>query len=181
MPKFPFMSVRRLGLAMIVSLTLAWTQTPTGEILGTVLDPTGAVVSGAVITVTNTSTGVERKLATNSAGVYTAPALPPGTYSVRVTIKGFRSSFRSNIDVTVGQEIRVDFSLELGDVSESVQVSAAAAALDTETSTIGTVIGERSIQDLPLNGRNFLQLGELVPSGTTYGPSNYIAQARGGG
>jgi hypothetical protein len=158
-----------------------WAQTPTGEILGTILDPTGAVVSGAVITITNTSTGVERSLATNSAGVYTAPALLPGTYNVRVSMKGFRSSLRSDIDVAVGQEVRADFTLELGDVNESVQVNAAAAALDTETSTIGTVIGERSIQDLPLNGRNFLQLGELVPSGTTYGPSNYIAQARGGG
>jgi hypothetical protein len=182
MPKFPFMSVPpRRGLVALISVAVAWAQTPTGEILGTVLDPTGAVVSGAVITITNTSTGVERKLATNSAGVYTAPALSPGTYTVRIALKGFRSSLRSNIDVAVGQEIRVNFTLELGDVSESVQVSAAAAALDTETSTIGTVIGERSIQDLPLNGRNFLQLGELVPSGTTYGPSNYIAQARGGG
>src|SRR6516225_6427728 len=75
MPKFPFMSVPpRRGLVALISVAVAWAQTPTGEILGTVLDPTGAVVSGAVITITNTSTGVERKLATNSAGVYTAPA-----------------------------------------------------------------------------------------------------------
>src|SRR6516162_10103210 len=125
MPKLAIRTIwSRLLLTAFLPLGTMWAQTPTGEILGTVLDPTGAVVSGAVITITNTSTGVERKLATNSAGVYTAPALSPGTYTVRIALKGFRSSLRSNIDVAVGQEIRVNFTLELGDVSESVQVSA---------------------------------------------------------
>jgi hypothetical protein len=138
-------------------------------------------VSGATVIVTNTATGVERTLSSNSAGVYTAPALTPGTYSVRVTMRGFTSTVRSNVDVAVGRSIRLDFALQLGDVNQSVEVSAASVLLDTESTTIGTVVGEKSIESLPLNGRNFLQLGSLVPSGTTYGPSNYIAQARGGG
>ncbi len=179
-------SVRCSGLLRIVSLLalfslLAWSQEPTGEILGTVADATGAVVGGAAVTVTNTSTGVARNLTTNSAGTYIAPALTPGIYSVRVAMKGFTASVRNNIEVAVGQEIREDFSLQVGDISQSVEVNAVATALDTETTTIGTVIGNKSIEDLPLNGRNFLQLGELVPSGTTYGPANSIAQARGGG
>lgn len=161
--------------------SLAWSQEPTGEIIGTILDPTGAVVSGAVVTVTNTSTGATRALTSNSAGVYIAPALTPGIYSVRVTMKGFITNIRNNVEVAVGQQIRTDFSLQLGDVNQSVEINAAATVLDTESTTIGTVIGNKSIEELPLNGRNFLQLGELVPSGTTYGPSNYIAQARGGG
>jgi len=74
-------------------------------------------------------------------------------------MRGFKSSVTSNIQVGVGQVIREDFSLELGDVNQSVEVAAVATALDTETTTIGTVIGNRSIEDLPLNGRNFLQLG----------------------
>jgi hypothetical protein len=171
---------KALFLAALLSFT-AWSQDPTGEILGTIVDPSGAVISGATVTVTNTSTGVSRNLTSNSAGVYTAPALTPGIYSVRVAIKGFTSNIRNNIEVAVGQEVRTDFSLQVGDVNQSVEVNAVATALDTETTTIGTVIGEKSIEDLPLNGRNFLQLGELVPSGTTYGPANYIAQARGGG
>jgi len=167
-------------LAALLSFA-AWPQEPTGEIVGTILDQTGAVVSGATVAVTNTSTGVARTITSNSSGVYAAPALTPGSYTVRVTMKGFKSSVTSNIEVAVGKVIREDFSLEIGDVNQSVEVAAVATALDTETTTIGTVIGNRSIEDLPLNGRNFLQLGELVPSGTTYGPANYIAQARGGG
>ncbi|MGA2114007.1 MAG: carboxypeptidase-like regulatory domain-containing protein [Bryobacteraceae bacterium] len=168
------------SLALFFSFAV-WPQEPTGEIVGTVLDQTGATVTGAAVAITNLSTGVTRSLTSNSSGVYTAPALPPGTYSVRVTKTGFTSSVRSNVEVAVGQEVRQDFSLQVGDVNQSVEVSAVATALDTETTTVGTVIGIRSIEDLPLNGRNYLQLADLVPSGTMYGPSNYIAQARGGG
>ena len=176
---------RYSGLLKVVSFiallsSLAWSQEPTGEIIGTVLDPSGAVVSGAAVTVTNTSTGATRTLTSNSAGVYIAPALTPGIYSVRVTMRGFITNVRNNVEVAVGQQIRMDFSLQLGDVNQSVEINAVSTALDTESTTIGTVINNKSVEDLPLNGRNFMQLGELVPSGTTYGPSNYIAQARGG-
>jgi hypothetical protein len=172
--------LRVLSLSAFLSLA-AWSQEPTGEIVGTIADPTGAVVSGGAVAITNTSTGVARRLLSNSSGVYAAPALTPGTYSVRVTMTGFTTSVRSNIEVGVGQVIREDFSLQLGDVNQSVEVSAVATALDTETTTVGTMIENRSIEDLPLNGRNYLQLAELVPSGTMYGPTNSIALARGGG
>ena len=124
--------LRYSGLLKVVPLIalfslLAWPQEPTGEILGTVLDPTGAVVSGAVVTVTNTSTGATRSLTSNSAGVYNAPALTPGIYSVRVTMKGFITNIRNNVEVAVGQQIRTDFSLQLGDVNQSVEINAVAA------------------------------------------------------
>ena len=172
--------LRVLSLSLIFSLA-AWSQAPTGEIVGTVLDQTGAVVAGGTVVVTNAATGVSRSLTTNASGVYSAPALTPGTYSVRVTLTGFTSSLRSNVEVGVGQVNRQDFSLSVGDVNQSVEVQALATTLDTETTTIGTVIENKSIEDLPLNGRNYLQLADLVPSGTIYGPQNYIAQARGGG
>ena len=173
-------TLKVLSLFLLLSFA-AWPQTPTGEIVGTVVDQTGAVVAGATVVVTNTATGVARSLTTNASGVYDAPALTPGTYSVRVALTGFTSSLRSNVEAGVGQVNRQDFSLSVGDVNQSVEVQALASTLDTETTTIGTVIENRSIEDLPLNGRNYLQLADLVPSGTIYGPSNYIAQARGGG
>ena len=173
-------ALKVLSLSLILSCA-AWSQTPTGEIVGTVSDPTGAVVAGGTVVLTNMATGVTRSLTTNASGVYDAPALIPGTYSVRVTLTGFTSSLRSNVEVGVGQVNRQDFSLSVGDMNQSVEVQAMASTLDTETTTIGTVIENRSIEDLPLNGRNYLQLADLVPSGTIYGPANYIAQARGGG
>jgi hypothetical protein len=169
-----------LSLSLFLSFA-AWPQAPTGEIVGTVADPTGAVVAGATVVVANAATGVTRSLTTNASGVYDAPALTPGAYSVRVTLTGFTSSLRSGIEVGVGQVNRQDFALAVGDMNQSVEVQALASTLDTETTTIGTVIENRSIEDLPLNGRNYLQLADLVPSGTIYGPQNYIAQARGGG
>jgi hypothetical protein len=166
---------------MLVALCSTWTQTPTAEITGTVSDPTNAVVAGATVTITNRATNVQRVLATNSAGVYDAPSLIPGVYSVRVTMAGFKAEVRNNIEVQVDQVARLNFTLEVGNVSETVEVQAAAPALETETTTIGTVIENKRIQELPLNGRNYLQLASLVPGATTYGSSNSIAQARGGG
>jgi hypothetical protein len=160
---------------------LAWAQVPTAELTGTVTDPSGAVVSGATIVITNTATNVDRSTQTNSAGIYTAPALQPGAYSARVTMTGFRTAQRSDILLQVSQTVRLNFQLELGSVTETVEISALAETLDTETTTVGTVIENRRIVDLPLNGRNYLQLANLVPGGTIYGPSNSIAFARGGG
>ncbi len=167
-------------LSLLLPL-FAGAQTPTGEIIGTVADPTGAVVAGTTVVITNTATGVSRSITTNGSGIFDAPALTPGVYSIRVTMSGFMADVRSNVTVAVGEVTRQDFSLQIGDVNQSVEVQALATTLDTETTTIGTVIENRSIEDLPLNGRNYLQLAELVPSGTIYGPSNSIAQARGGG
>jgi len=156
-------------------------QGPTGEITGLVTDASGAVTAGAKVTVKNVSTDIERSLITNEAGVYTAPALSPGTYSVTVNLTGFRSEIRNNIELQVGQTARIDFSLQPGNVSETVEVKASAPTLETENSTVGAVIERKRIEELPLNGRNYLQLASLVPGATTNGPGNSIAQARGGG
>ncbi|MBI3698560.1 MAG: TonB-dependent receptor, partial [Acidobacteria bacterium] len=171
----------RRSLCVFLLSSLAWAQTPTAEITGTVSDPTNAVVAGATVAITNLGTNLQRVLATNSAGVYDAPSLAPGVYSIRVTMTGFKAEVRNNIEVQVNQVARLNFTLEVGNVSETVEVEAAAPTLETETTTIGTVIENKRIQELPLNGRNYLQLASLVPGATTYGPSNSIAQARGGG
>ncbi len=156
-------------------------QTPTAEITGAVSDSTNAVVSGATVTITNLGTNLQRVLKTNTSGIYGAPGLPPGVYSVRISMPGFKTEVRTSLEVQVDQVARLNFTLQVGAVSETVEVAASAAALETETTTIGTVVENRRIQELPLNGRNYLQLASLVPGATTYGPSNSIAQARGGG
>jgi hypothetical protein len=155
-------------------------QGPTAEITGTVTDATGAVVSGAVVTLTNVATNVDRTSRTNEAGIYDAPSLLPGIYSLRVTLAGFHTAV-SRIELQVSQIARMDFSLQVGNVNETVEVQAQAAELQTESTALGAVVENRRIEELPLNGRNYLQLAALVPGATNYGPTNFIAQARGGG
>src|SRR5262249_39252419 len=129
----------------------------------------------------NEATNVQRTLKTNSSGIYDAPALPPGVYTVKVSTLGFRAEARSSLELQVDQVARMDFTLQVGNVSETLEVQAVAPNLETETTTLGAVIENKRIQELPLNGRNYLQLASLVPGATTYGPGNSIAQARSGG
>ncbi len=166
--------------ALLFGLSLSG-QVPTAELTGIITDSSAAVVAGAEVVITHTATNVRRSLVTNSSGVYIAPALQPGTYSVRVSLAGFRSAVENEVLLQVGQTVRLNFELQVGDVTETVEVSATTENLDTDTTTVGTVIDNRRIEDLPLNGRNYLQLASLVPSGTIYGPGNFIAGARGGG
>jgi hypothetical protein len=159
----------------------AWAQLPSAEVSGSVTDATGGVVAGATVTITNAATNIQRTLTTNSSGVYDAPALPPGGYSLKVSMPGFKTDVRNGIQLQVDQLARIDFSLQVGNVSETLEVQAAAPTLDTENATVGTVIENKRIEELPLNGRNYLQLASLTPGVTQYGPGNSIAQARGGG
>src|SRR5438552_17115062 len=97
-------------------------QVSTGEVTGTVIDPSGAVVSGATVTLTNPATNSQRAVRTNSAGVYDLPALPPGTYSLKVEMQGFASQVRNDIELQVGQVAGIDVTLKVGNVSEVVEV-----------------------------------------------------------
>ena len=142
--------------ALVLCPVLAWAQVPTAELSGTVTDPTGAVVAGAQIVITSAATNAQRSTLTNDAGIYIAPALQPGTYSVRITKPGFRAAQRGDILLQVSQTARLDVQLEVGNVTETVEISALADVLDTDTTTVGTVIETRRIEDLPLNGRNYL-------------------------
>ncbi len=146
---------------------MAFAQT-LGEIAGEVKDSSGAVVPNATVTVTNTATNAARTATTNQAGLYTFPGLVPGMYSVKVEASGFRPTTKTNIELQVQGNMRVDFALEVGQVAESIEVSATAALMTTENATVGTVIENRRIVELPLNGRNFLQLVALSPN-VTYG------------
>ncbi|MBZ5661329.1 MAG: TonB-dependent receptor [Acidobacteriia bacterium] len=154
-----------LGLAVGMLLLCAplFSQTNTGRIVGTVTDQSGAALAGATVTVRDVNRGVTRTLSTDSAGEYAAPNLEPGMYETRVEAAGFKSLTRQNIQVQVGQDIRLDLSLEIGSTSENVTVTGEVPLVNTTSSTLGGTLSNQTINDLPLNGRNFQKLLELRP------------------
>ncbi|MBM3784884.1 MAG: hypothetical protein FJW30_11025 [Acidobacteria bacterium] len=135
----------------------------TAQITGRVADSSGAIVGGARVYVTNTGTGVARELQTNSEGYYAAPLLARGTYSVRAQQTGFKEIVRSGLTLDEGQTLRIDFALEVGQVSEKIEVTGAAPLLETEGPTLSTVVTNQRILDMPTFGRNPLQFALLVP------------------
>src|SRR5258707_1741308 len=151
-----------------------------GEITGEVHDPSGGLVAGATVTATNPATGASRTAVTNQAGVYSFPALQPSSYNLKVEMSGFRAVVRADIELQVQQTERIDFTLQVGQITEVVEVKSLSSVLDTENVTIGTVIENRRIVDLPLNGRNFLQLVALSPN-VSFGFGASGAAARQGG
>ncbi|MSV29502.1 MAG: hypothetical protein EXQ52_12290 [Bryobacterales bacterium] len=164
-----------IGLATIVSLHA---QSFTGSILGTVKDPAGAVVPGAALVVTNTGNNARANVQTDATGNYAALLLQPGLYKVEASAAGFKKFLQEGITLQVQQQARVDIVLPVGEVSESVTVSADAALLDTSSSTIGKVVDNKSIVNLPLNTRNVYSLIFLTPGvagtvGNNYGEMRY--------
>src|SRR5215471_19122017 len=135
-----------------------------GEITGVVTDPSGAVVANATVTVTNPETNLTRRVSTNAAGNYNIPALLPGSYNIRAEMQGFQAEVRSGVTLEVQQTARIDFQLRVGGVAETIEVAGVAPLLNTENANVGTVIDNQRIVDLPLNGRNFLQLVSLSPN-----------------
>src|SRR2546425_3885808 len=134
-----------------------------GRILGTVTDQTGAVLPGAPISIIDKDRGLARTVTSDEAGLYNAPTLIPGTYTVRVEFPGFKTLDRGNVVVEVGSEIRVDLTIEPGQQSETVTVNEAIPLVDTTTGTLGGVLANAAINDMPLNGRNYQNLLNLIP------------------
>ena len=153
-------------LVMVLWVTLLsgslWGQT-TGSFVGTVTDPSGAVLAHAKITVSSPQTGLLRNAESNDQGEYVVPLLPPGTYQIEVQAPGFQKYVRTDVSLLVNQVNRVDVPMILGKSEQQVSVSGSETAVDTATPTISQVIGRQEVANLPLNGRNFLQLTVLVP------------------
>jgi hypothetical protein len=138
-----------------------------GSIVGTVTDPTSAVVSKATVTVTNTSIGLSRQASADATGYYSIPNLPQGTYDLSVSAAGFRPLTQKGVNVLINSVTRMDLSLEVGAVTESVTVEASAALLQTNKTDVNVNLEARAIGDLPLSGyRNFQSLMNLVPGAT---------------
>jgi len=155
-------------LCFLSTYSLLRAQGSASTIVGTVTDPSGAAVAGVTITITNTNTGIISTMQTDATGSFSAPDLAVGVYKVTAAAKGFKTGERTGIRLDYQQTQRADFVLVLGNVAESITVEAGATPIQTDEASSATVVSEKQVTDLPLNGRNFLQLAQLVP-GTTEG------------
>src|SRR6478609_9695793 len=170
-----------LPLIILVFAASAFSQT-TANIQGTVSDQSGAAVAGAKITVKNTALGIERTTQTSSTGSYEVPALPPGVYSVQVQIAGFETQLAKDLVLQVSQNSVQNFGLKVASTSEVVTVEAAAPVIETTTITVGQTINQRTVQEIPLNGRHFVDLGLLIPGSVTPPQNGFLtAPLRGQG
>jgi hypothetical protein len=170
------------SIVLIASLTAASALAQsTGAIQGTVTDAQGAIVPGAMIVIRNLSTAVERSVISDAAGGYLAPSLPPGLYRLEAQLPGFQDRPR-DVDVEVARTAVVNIRLTVGGVAENVRVIAASPVIDTATTSVGQVITQKTVQEIPLNGRHFVDLGLLIPGSVTPPANGFLtAPLRGQG
>ncbi len=147
-----------LLLCMVSVLTA---QVQNGQFTGTVTDPTGAAIANAKVTVVNTATDLNLSTTTNSSGNYTVKEVPVGAYKLTVEAPGFKSLSNTGVEVNAGTIAHVDFKLQIGKASEVIEVTGAAAAVNTEDSKLATTVTSTQINNLPLNGRNVFDLMQL--------------------
>src|SRR6058998_2750137 len=152
-----------------------------GEVTGRVTDPSGAVIPGASVTLTNVNTNAVRNAVTTEAGNYTFTSIPPGFYRLRTELPGFKAAVSEPFEVQVQQVVRLDMVLQLGQISETVEVAATADLLQAETATVGAVVENKIITELPLNGRQYLNLVAMAPNTNTLSPYAGQANNRQGG
>ena len=180
------MRISDRGGAVPVFIAIGWAfgallyaQTTSTEVLGLVTDSSGAAVPGAAVTLTRLTTGEKRSATTNAAGEYSFPLIEIGDYRVHVEMAGFKSETVSRLHVELQQKARVNFALEVGQLSESIEVRANAVALKTEDASVGQVIDNKRVVELPLNGRNVQSLAVLVP-GVQFGLRTGLGDGQGG-
>src|SRR2546427_10297435 len=159
--RITFLLLATLGVLLFSSPLFS--QANSGRILGTVMDQTGGVISGATVTIIDKDRGVARTLITDDAGEYNAPTLIPGTYTVRAEANGFKKMERQNVILEVGKEIRVDLTVQPGEQTQSVTVTESIPLVETTNATLGGTLNNADINDLPLNGRNYQYLLSLRP------------------
>jgi hypothetical protein len=169
-----------LGLVLCLASVPAFAQGGTAAISGTVTDSTGGPVAGATVSVTDIDIGATRTLTTDQSGSFSAPALRPGKKKVRAEFKGFKTVERENIQLEVGQELRLDFVLQPGEISETVRVETAVPIVETTNAEQGGALSNQVVNDLPLNGRNYQNLLTLRPGVTIYAGGGGWTQSTNG-
>src|SRR5215831_18446083 len=170
-----------LSLLVLLLAATAFAQT-TASIQGTVADQSGAAVVGAKVTVKNAALGIERTTQTNGTGSYEVPALPPGVYSVQVQMTGFETQIAKDLILEVSKDSVQNFGLKVASSNEVVTVEATAPMVETTTATVGQTINQRTVQEIPLNGRHFVDLGLLIPGSVTPPQNGFLtAPLRGQG
>src|SRR5258706_8419485 len=177
---------RGSGLFLVAALCCGWflarpaaAQDNTATITGQAIDPSGAGIPGAAVSARNVQTGLERQTVTGETGNYTIPLLPVGAYELSAVKDGFKKNVQSGIVLQVDQRARVDIQLQVGAASESIQVTAEVPLTQTETSSVGAVIDNQKVVEMPLNGRQFYSLALLVP-GVAPPAQGSILSFRGG-
>jgi hypothetical protein len=155
----------------LLALTSAVAQTTNATIVGGVTDPQGGAIGNATITVKNNATGVTREVITSELGTYRVFPLNPGTYNVSASAAGFKTKVSENVTLEVASNVKVDFALEVGAISETVEVTATAAALQTQDASIGGIVTSTALDRMPVNGRNYTRLILLMPGTSDQGGS----------
>ncbi|MBZ5659641.1 MAG: TonB-dependent receptor [Acidobacteriia bacterium] len=153
--------------SMLLCVSL-FSQGNAGRILGNIMDQSGGAIAGATVTVMDVQRGVSRTLTTDESGGYAAPDLVPGTYKVRVEARGFKTAERPDIGLEVGKDIRADFTLQPGEQSQTITITEALPLIETTNATLGGTLSNETINDLPLNGRNYQNLLTVRPGITRY-------------
>ena len=181
-----FLPLAFTAMTIFTPLSLLAQGGSSGVITGIVTDPTGAVVSGASVQVTNTETGIVETLRTTGSGDYTSPPLHPGHYQVTVSMSGFEISKSNVLTLTVDQRARVDLGLKTGSITDTVTVDTSTANLTTDSSEISTTITSKQVLDLPINNRNFVSLlfltaGVVQTGGESGGSNGSQSSAKGNG
>ncbi len=166
--------------AVLLLCVPVFSQGSSGRIVGTITDANGGAITGATVTILDVQRGTSRPLTTDESGAYNAPNLTPGAYKVRVEFKGFKTTERQNIVLEVGQELRVDLSLQPGEQAQTITVTEQVPLVETTNAELGGTLQNEVINDLPLNGRNFENLLDLRPGVTKYvGNSGWTQSSNG--
>jgi hypothetical protein len=181
--KFPknFIGAAFAAVLIFLFAITSSAQINTATVGGIVTDPTGAAISGATVIVENPSTGVRHQVQTNSSGVFSVPQLQPGSYTVTVSKEGFETAKNPNVTLEINQVANLPVRMSVGATQQTIEVSGAAPLLDTSTAGLGTVIGQKETVDLPLNGRQFVQLLQLAPGTVPISVSQSATPAIGAG
>lgn len=166
------------ALLLLLSPVSLSGQANTGAIVGTVQDATGAVMAGVPVTIRNEGTSISRTAVSSASGDFSAPLLPPGNYEVSATVQGFDKVVFRNVQLQVNQTVRMNFVLKLAGVEEVVDVVAGAPLIQTDTSSLGQVVGQVQIESLPLNERNFVSFAYLAP-GVQIDAENTLVSSQG--
>src|SRR5262245_23561275 len=178
--KFHFRVSSLVATLLLLGVTALAQSTATLQ--GTVRDQKGDVVAGAKVTARNQGTSIERTTQTDSEGNYQLASLPVGNYSLQVELQGFKRQLVKDLPVEVGRTVVKDFALEVGDLEQSVTVAADTPVIESATISVGQVINQRTVQEIPLNGRHFVDLGLLLPGSVTPPQNGFLtAPLRGQG
>src|ERR1700737_1600853 len=141
----------------------AYAQVAGASITGTVKDSSGAIIPNAQVSITDVATGVVRNVSTDAAGLYSAPNLLPGTYEVRVTATGFSTAVQKGVTLTVGAQQVLDFTMKVGQMSQTVEITTEAPTVELTSSELGATVNSTTVRELPLNGRSWTDLANLQP------------------